>query len=718
MNFFGTLTRQFVVISIILLLFLAIDTYSDFVFTHNMKGKAAGIDLAGQFKSKPFEIAWMLERLVERDVERLDEKKRTDFVNELRSILDNYDTTARYLKEGNKKLDLKPLISPEILALFNAVTDKWQGEMKPLVVKIIELPSTVSESDARDLLRLYDSKIYQYNAHVDRLVSFLLANYEEDIRKFDIFRLYVLGIFCAATIITIMYIRQNIVKPLRSFAHAAHEIRKGNFDVCIEVTNQDEMGQFAERFNEMTARLKDAFHEIRQRSDNVLALNNASNAIVGFTDELPLYKAICENARALFDFRMVWLGLLHEGNYSVAPVAYAGFEEGCLNNSTITWDDSPTGRGAIGTAIRLNIPQIINDIKNDPIFTPWLSDAGKKEYGSMLSVPLICGGTAVIGVLNFYSDKLGYFTPDKVELCQVYANQAAIAIENLTLLTDLDAKVKSRTRELEDAKLLAESANMAKSAFLANMSHDLRTPLNAIIGFSEAMSQGIYGEIRADHKEYLEYIYQSGLKLLKLINEVLDLSKMETGGIELCYGEYNISDIMNNALYIFREKAKKHRIDISVTVAEDARLLTVDESKIKQVFVNLLTDAINATPDKGTILIETARVSCSPADISGNQEASATADRLPLLPERDCIKVAITDSRPAITDTERVRFFDPYKQFDTTIERKQDNVGLLLSKRYVELHGGRIWAEGVPAESPDDGLSAGNRFIFVLPQRP
>jgi len=323
-----------------------------------------------------------------------------------------------------------------------------------------------------------------------------------------------------------------------------------------------------------------------------------------------------------------------------------------------------------------------------------------------------------MGVLNFYSDKAGYFDDAKIELCQIYANQSASAIEKLAILEDLDVKVKTRTRELQDALLLAEGANAAKSSFLANMSHDLRTPLNAIIGFSEAMSQGIYGELRPDHKEYLGYIYQSGMKLLKLINEVMDLSRMETGGMELDYGECNINNMISNAIYIFREKAKKHRIGITVDLAEDAKVMTVDQNKIKQVLVNLLTDSLNATPDDGAILIGVARVGSGSAGAPGIQETTALIDKTLMIPGRDCIQVTITDSRAAMSNEERLRIFDPYKQFDTTIERRQDSVGLLLSKKFVELHGGRIWSAGLSTGSSDGGVSDGNRFIFVLPQQP
>lgn len=676
------------------------------------------INSVSQLRFRFNEMAWLAQRVVDGNAEKMDEATRRGLAARLRSEIETYDRILNDLAEGNRLKGLERFRYEEAVMMLSGIAADWSGTMRPALVAIADLTPDAAEEKKRYILASLYEEIAVLTERVQNLVQFLENNYYREIRKYERLSLYIFLFSITAAGLIILFVRKNIAEPLRSIQNAAKEIQKGNYNVRIEVTSRDEIGQFAERFNEMAAKLKDAFQEIQTRSDKIVKLNNASNAIVGFTEGQFLYQAICDNALKLFDFRMVWLGLLQNNSYEVRPLAHAGAEDGYLSGVAITWDDSPTGRGASGTAIRSNKTQIINDMAIDPNYEPWRDEAAKRGYRSLMSVPLICANTAVIGVLNFYSDNPGYFTEDKVELCHIYANQAAIAIENLTLLTDLDDKVRSRTRELEDAKLLAESANRAKSAFLSNMSHDLRTPLNAIIGFSEAMSQGIYGEVRPDHKEYLEYIYQSGLKLLKLINEVLDLSKMETSGMELDYGQCNISDMINNALYIFREKAKKHRIGITVDIAEDTRLLTVDEHKIKQVFVNLLTDSINASPDNGTILIESARVRSGCAETPDPHEAGALSDQKRMISGRDCIEVTITDSRVAMTIDERLRFFDPYKEFDTTRERKQDNVGLLLSKRYVELHGGRIWAEGLTAELSEGNLSEGNRFIFVLPERP
>jgi signal transduction histidine kinase len=200
----------------------------------------------------------------------------------------------------------------------------------------------------------------------------------------------------------------------------------------------------------------------------------------------------------------------------------------------------------------------------------------------------------------------------------------------------------------------------------------------------------------------MDYIYQSRMKLLKLINEVLDLSKMESGGMEMDYVECHISDIINNSLYIFREKVRKHRIDLSVSVADDARIVTVDELKIRQAMISLLTDSIKSVPDGGVV-----KICVSRADRAG-QEAKDGA----------YVRITVEDSRRGLSDDERARFFNPYRQLETTLDRKQDDVSLLLCRRFVELHGGSVRAEAPQPSLCGDGGTEGNRFILVLPQHP
>jgi signal transduction histidine kinase/HAMP domain-containing protein len=662
-------------------------------------------------------MAWLAQRIAEREVEKMGEGERKDLVSRLKDEIETFDGIVRDLKDGNAKAGLEKIKREEAVILLENISSEWDGHLKPVLVRVTGLQPGTSEERVRELLGPYDGRLDAFAGRVDSLVNSLNKDYSGEIQTHERFRWYILGFFCLAGVVAVYMARKNITLPIKALRDAVKQVEDGNYDLRLNVTKKDEIGELACAVKSMAGRLAGAFEELLHRSADIMALNRASNTIVGYQKSQELFPAICESARELFGLRMVWLGLLEEGTHQVNIVSHAGNEEGYLSNIRISWDDSPAGLGPVGIAIKTNTAQILNDIENAPSFAVWKEEAARRGYRSVMVQPLICANCVVIGVLAFYSDKPDYFTPRRVELCQIFANQSAQAIENVMLLEDLEARVRKRTQEFEDAKLLAESANMAKSAFLSNMSHDLRTPLNSIIGFSEALSQGIYGEVKPDHKEYLEYIYQGGTRLFKLINEVLDLSRMESGGMDLEYVECSLSGIIDKAVYIFREKAAKHRIGITTEVADDAKMVTVDENKIKQVLVNLLTDSIRATPDGGTITVRAHKVAC-PEGVPFAPDKNGMAIDRGGSDDRECVRLSIADTRTGVDDEDRLRFFEPDRQLDTRRDRRHDHLGLLLSKRFVELHGGRIWAESLLDDPAPEGGTGGNMFILVLPQRP
>ena len=462
-------------------------------------------------------------------------------------------------------------------------------------------------------------------------------------------------------------------------------------------------------------------------SEELTALNTASNTLMVISNLTDIYAYICNIISDVFDLKMAWLGIVEPGTYEVRPVAYSGREDGYLSSIKIMWDDSLYGNGPTGMAIKTKKSFAANI--SDPAFAPWSEHARQRGYVASLAVPLIYARDKCIGALNFYSDDPGYFSSDRIKLCEIFANQAAIAIENARLVGGLEEKVEERTKAIEDtnAELLvvnrelelrrveAEAASRSKTDFLANMSHELRTPLNAILGFSDIMLQGMAGPVSNKQKEFLNDIAASGNHLLALITDILDLSKIEAGKTELELGEFSAQELIASSLIMFKEKALKHSIRVETTVDEAITNITADHRKLKQVMVNLLSNAFKFTPDGGSVRVIARRVGSSEIGVRSmeqKQEGFNSEHRTPNseLPG-NLIEISVTDTGIGISPENQKKLFQPFQQVETSLTRKYSGTGLGLSlcRRFVELHNGSIHVESEPGK--------GSTFIFTIPIR-
>jgi signal transduction histidine kinase len=226
-------------------------------------------------------------------------------------------------------------------------------------------------------------------------------------------------------------------------------------------------------------------------------------------------------------------------------------------------------------------------------------------------------------------------------------------------------------------------ASQHKSEFLANMSHELRTPLNAIIGFSEALSQRMFGEINDKQAEYLSDILESGQHLLSLINDILDLSKIEAGRMELELTKFDLSTAIENTLILVRERAQRHGITLGRTVDDRLGSIHGDERKVKQVLLNLLSNALKFTPEGGQIDVR-AEVREGMAEIS------------------------VRDTGLGIAPEDQEAVFEEFRQVGTAAKKVEGTgLGLAISRKFIELHGGKIWVKSQ--------VGAGSTFAFTLP---
>jgi len=472
-------------------------------------------------------------------------------------------------------------------------------------------------------------------------------------------------------------------------------IAHGDLDTFVDKSSSDEIGILAQHLDGMRGSIKQLFEELRESKEKLEEHSRTleqkvkvrTRELARSVEELKALGEVSQAVSSTLDLQEVLLSIVAHA------VELSGTESGAIYEFDETAEQFQfrathrmskeltraireagvkLGETAVGRAGVSRKAVQVPDILEEPTY-PLREIIVRDGFRALLAVPLV-REDKLIGGLVVRRRAPGQFQKETVDLLQTFATQSALAIQNARLFREIEEK----GRELE-------IASKHKSEFLANMSHELRTPLNAILGYTELILDKIYGEVPEKIQEVLERLEKNGRHLLGLINNVLDLSKIEAGRLTLSLSEYSMNEVVQTAFTSVEALAVEKKLELKVMVPTDLTTGKGDEQRIAQVLLNLLGNAIKFT-EEGEVRVE------------------VTASNETFL-------VSVSDTGPGLSESDQNKIFEDFQQADSSSTRGKDGtgLGLSISKRIIEMHGGHIWVEST--------LGKGLTFWFKLPIR-
>jgi signal transduction histidine kinase/methyl-accepting chemotaxis protein len=480
---------------------------------------------------------------------------------------------------------------------------------------------------------------------------------------------------------------KDIIAPLNLVNQMVKRVIRGDFKQRVQINQKHEVGELATSLNQMVSDLD------KRTSLDAISFNMLSHLELG-----EVLSTRMKTLRTTFDVAFARIWLVGEGDLCDV-CQHAGLcpdKELCLHLKVTVGiyakDEEylrvPIGALKVGKIAANRQAFWTNDLSSDMQIhnSDFLLS---RLVVSFAGFPMMIGNE-LLGVMALFSRKT--ISKEDFAVLRSFANRTAMAIQNARLHTeimelnlDLERKVEERTEELAQANARLKRADQLKSEFLANMSHELRTPLNAIIGFSEVLLDGLLGNLRDEQMESIVDINESGKHLLHMINDILDLSKIEAGKMDLQPEKFPIAETMNGIYSTVKDMASKKRLTLEFSIPNDIPDVYADHVKLKQIMYNLLSNAIKFTPEDGKI----------------NVDVSFCDDEF---------LISVTDTGIGIDPKYQKTVFEEFRQLDSSRSRQYEGtgLGLALTKRLVELHGGRIWVES-------EGAGMGSKFSFTLP---
>ena len=481
------------------------------------------------------------------------------------------------------------------------------------------------------------------------------------------------------------YLARTLVRPLKVLQEGAARFGAGELDRTITVRTGDELEGLAEQFNRMGADLSASYagleRKVRERTSaltEALEQQTATSEVLrvissSVADSAPVFEKILDSCERLFAATGLGIFLIDEHDVLHAS-AYRGHAGDGVDRVAASFPRPLEGTATAIAARTRSVYDCPSVLGRDDVPERLRRIAEVTGDFSIAFAPMLWEGRAV-GSIEVSREPPNPFTDKELALLKTFADQAVIAIQNARLFNEIEAK----SRELE-------LANQHKSEFLANMSHELRTPLNAIIGFSEVLSEKIFGDVNDKQREYLLDIHSSGHHLLSLINDILDLSKIEAGRMELDLAAVNVPMLLDNCATLVRERAMRQGLKLSLDIEPTVDDWVADVRKLKQVVINLLSNAVKFTPSGGRVTLRSRRVG-------------------------DALEISVIDTGVGIAVDQQALVFEEFRQAGGDYLRKSEGtgLGLALARKFVELHGGVIRVDSAPGR--------GSAFTFTLPER-
>ena len=530
------------------------------------------------------------------------------------------------------------------------------------------------------------------------------------------FKLIVLLSVLVIFFLSIISIRKNL-DPLEKLKQGTVRIANGDFNHTVSINSNDEFEDLAVSFNQMSDQLGAQFARIH----TIAEIGRLTSMILKIDNLVEVIISLMKNQMD-FERGMIWLceqdssRIYYAGGYGFSQERRKEFHQNTYEL------ENPNCIDYFMQAANSHIPAFANDSSEIEKLYPLETTEHARLMGvdSFLCVPILFENQ-LLGIMAFENYKFNSeIVYSDLSLLVGVASQFAGNISNARAFNklqqneqmlqksqvELEKRVEHRTAELLDmnaklkeAKKISENASKAKSEFLANMSHELRTPLNHIIGFTELVLDKKFGELNEIQEDYLNDVHVSSYHLLSLINDILDLSKIEAGKLELVISNVNLRELLENSFVMVKEKALKHSIELLLNTDGIPETITADDRKLRQILYNLLSNAVKFTPDGGKVSLTAQK-----CDLEGQKNTNRVGK------PNGGIHISISDTGVGLAPEDVDRIFAPFEQAENSLNRKYQGtgLGLSLSKQFIELHGGRIWAE-------TKGKGKGSTFHFIIP---